>query len=182
MWRIMLRIRTLWFLSPRRLVVILLRKNDRCFSYYLTGALIGPSHIIWLIKGISSLFFFPFHSALCFSFLLWPLPPSATFPLLCFFSIWYQSDSMKPFSKSTLNLSYSKNTSWHSTTKKAWCFKIPCCNGRTKTKTLSFQLICYSRGEKSQPISVMVAVGQFYWACAFLISPVITFWVAHFTK
>lgn len=94
-----------------------------------------------------------------FHFILWCVSTSSSGPdlplspfLFCAFFYLLSTDSPKPFSKSKLNLSYSKKTTWHSTSKKAWFCKVPCCNGKIKIKTnknySSFQLIQYSRKKK----------------------------------
>lgn len=96
-----------------------------------------------------------------FHFILWYVSSSSSGPdfplpsfLFCAFFYLPPTDSPKPFSKSNLNLSHSKQTTWHSTSKQAWFCRVPCYNGKTKIKTnknySSFQLIQYSRKEKNK--------------------------------
>lgn len=100
------------------------------------------SHIIWLIKGVSSQVF-SFHFLVHFLFLLWTLPLPSTFPLLWFFSC---------LSPNLILQILSQNPNWISHILRTLC-DAPCqkqgstmLSWKKKLKNdCSFQLIQYSR-------------------------------------
>lgn len=108
-----------------------------------------------------------FFISFCGMFHLLPLALTSLCHLSSFVLFFYlpPTDSPKPFSKSNLNLSHSKQTTWHSTSKQAWFCRVPCYNGKTKIKTnknySSFQLIQYSRKEKNKQHLTNFCLGSY---------------------
>lgn len=52
----------------------------------------------------------------------------------------------------------------------------------TSKKTKNQKKTKKPQNRNLQPISILVAEGHMYWACRFLISSAIAFWVTHFIK